>query len=113
MSYFRRLFGLPDKVCETCEVLKMQLAYTQRREQYLLDKLLEPKLEFDTPPVNNEPEPLIPKHVPWPVKREMLEQEDRARARVIREQAEKVKKDIEHLEKELGVKDAGQVSETV
>lgn len=124
MNWFHRLI-FNSKVCETCEVLKQQLAYSQQQNQYLLNKLINPiKLDESEKVQNEEIKPLVPKYIPWTVKRQMLEEEDRAKAKVIREHMErerelkqnsvKVQEDIKNLENELGVEsDASQISETI
>jgi len=107
-------FNKTEHVCDTYEVLKQQLAFVQQQNQYLLDKLLNP-IQSGSPENAKEEEskPLVPKHIPWSVKRQMLEEEDRAKAKVIRENLErereskvnlnKIKEDIKDLETELGV----------
>lgn len=98
---FRKWFGLPDPTCATCEVLREQLTMSERERRELLGKLLE----------KDKPEPLLsssnaedlrpftPQFVPWRVKQQMLEAEDRKRAELMRGKA----KEIEELEQELGV----------
>jgi hypothetical protein len=46
-----------------------------------------------------EMKPIIPQFTPWRVKQQMLEQEDRAKAVIMRNK----EKEIAELEKELGV----------
>jgi len=50
-------------------------------------------------------EPARPKFVPWNVRREMLENEDRQKAVLIRRQKEEQDKAIKNLEKKTGVSD--------
>lgn len=97
------------KVCQSCEVLKHQiemLNYTQR-------ELIKTLAEFNRPePIvthnQQEFEPVRPKTIPWQVKRQLLEEEDRARAKVIADnrkmQQEAKDNSVEKLEVELGVK---------
>ena len=111
MSWLHRLFN--PEVCETCEVLKQQLNFVQQQNQYLLNKLLIPSDSVDKLVESEEPKPLVPKYIPFSIKRQMLEEEDRAKAKIIRESFErereskknldKVKEDIKDLETELGV----------
>lgn len=52
------------------------------------------------------PESIIPKNIPWRVRREMLEAEDRAAVRLRAQKDEELKaqsQTTEELEKELGV----------
>jgi hypothetical protein len=67
--------------CESCEILKQQLEITNLEKNKLLGRLLEkpepevaPKLVEVTRPTN----------IPWNVRRQMLEAEDRERARLIK-----------------------------
>lgn len=90
-----KLFHLEPLPCSSCEVLKMQLALANEDREKLLDLILrknepivEEKKEVDLAA-------LKPKHIPWNVKRQMLESEDRERARLL--------KDAEKLEKELEI----------
>ena len=92
-------FGLSPDVCETCEILRFQLEESNRERKELLHKLLnkdEPK-----PPVFSEDElkPVQSQFIPWRVKQQMLEQEDR-RTMQLRKEKEN---EISQLEKELGV----------
>lgn len=103
MNFLGRFPQVQEKeVNETVEVLKQQLAYTQQQNQYLLNKLLEKPNELNSTE-ESEPEPLVPKFIPWTVKRQLLEEEDRAKAKVIREAKAKIDKDIKDLETELNV----------
>jgi len=91
-----------NKVCQSCETLKMQLSIANIEKQRLLDALL------DKPKVNIEPEKVLdhellkPKLKLWNVQRQLLEAEDRKKAEILRKKTE----DIAKLEKELGVSDA-------
>lgn len=89
-----------SKVCQSCETLKELLAAERYDKQQILNKLL------------REPEPVIenqapmeitrPKIMPWRVKRQLLEAEDRKKAELLRN-APKPDTDTADLEKELGV----------
>lgn len=105
-------FGLVDEtpVCNTCEVLREMLERSEHERRELLLKILE----------RDKPEPIIqqakkeeftpiqPHFVPWRVRREMLEQEDRHAASILRQR----QKDIEDLEKELEISHADATSAT-
>lgn len=108
--------------CKTCEVLRSQLDREIFEKQQLLNRFV---LIEKTPAVVSEsaPMPVMPKIVPWRVQRELLEQEDRAKAQAMRRHQEDVAKasvaksdemkknepiengsiSISELEKELGV----------
>ena len=89
------------QVCQSCETLKQQLEIVNYEKRELLNKLI------------REPEPLAqpdfsqmrPKAVPWNVRRQELEAEDRRKAQIIREKEKELKSisNVDDLEKELGV----------
>lgn len=88
------------KPCLSCDVLKMEVERLRMENTRLLDKILLP------PPVEpvrtfEESKAVLPKHVPWNVRRQMLEEEDKVKARIL-SQAPKPEP-TEELEKELGV----------
>lgn len=69
----------------------------ERRE--LLHRLIDVKPE---PPSVSETEkqvPIQPQFIPWRVRQQMLEQEDRKKAQLMKDK----KEEIEQLEKDLGV----------
>jgi hypothetical protein len=94
---------------------------SNRERKELLHKLLtkeqpEPLIEKSEPP-----QPIMPQFVPWRVRQQMLEAEDRKKAQLMRDKEveitaskQSVSKSIEDLEKELGVgeDDASQERET-
>jgi hypothetical protein len=88
-----------SKVCLSCETLKQQLERANYENQRLLDKLVftEPKVEVPQKPVDIS----APKNIPWNVRRQMLEIEDREKAKLIREAPKPIS--TEDLEKELDV----------
>jgi len=87
-----------SKVCESCETLKAQLALSNHEKERLLNRLLEKPNEnqvTSTPDVK----PLLPSSgIPWRVRRQALESEDREKAKLL-----KTKESVEDLEKELGI----------
>lgn len=85
-----------SRVCASCETLKEQLERTNHEKRQLLDRLLE-KPEKEAPPVLREISK--PVNIPWNVRRQMLESEDRERAKLIA----KAPISTEELEKELDV----------
>jgi hypothetical protein len=93
-------FGLEELPCNTCEVLRAQLDESNRERRELLNRLLEPP---KPEPLIKEPEefkPIQSTFVPWRVRQQMFEAEDRQKARLMKSK----KDEIEELEKELGVK---------
>jgi len=96
----RKLFGLTPVSCLTCEVLRDQLDKSEGERRDLLARLLEkdkPELPAQQPAEPNVP--ITPQHIPWRVKQQMLEQEDRQTARLMRDKA----REIADLEKELHI----------
>lgn len=88
-------------ICSSCEILKEQLAIANIDREKLLARLVDkPETPKDEPPI----EITKPRVMPWRVKRQLLEAEDREKARVLR-QAPKPD-DVSDLEKELGIVEA-------
>lgn len=92
-------FGLSDMPCDTCEVLRLQLDESNRERRELLNRLLDK--DKPEPQVKEEKEhvPIQPQFIPWRVRQQMLEAEDRKAASLMRDK----KQEIESLEKELGI----------
>lgn len=92
-------FGLSDAPCETCEILREQLHKSDAERRDLLQRLLEPA-KAEPPSVQSEEHVAItPPFTPWRVKQQMLEQEDRVKAKLMRDRT----KEIAELEKEVGI----------
>jgi hypothetical protein len=92
-------FGLEELPCDTCEVLREQLANSERERRELLNRLLEPS---KPEPPSTDPEelkPIMPQFIPWRIRQQMLEQEDRRAAKIMKDR----KAEIEQLEKEMGI----------
>ncbi len=93
-----------ETICQSCETLREQLAIANYEKSQVLNKLLK-----DPEPPTEKPvfEPTKPKMIPWNVRRQMLEREDREKARALRSaakpDAETEKKSTEELEKELDI----------
>jgi hypothetical protein len=88
--------------CETCEVLKMELASVKQERARLLDKLLNKDIEV---PVKEEEEaefkPLNRVHLPWKAKQQLLEKEDRANAALLRAKEKEMKNNQDPVIKTL------------
>lgn len=107
--------------CRSCETLREQLNMANHEKKVLLERLINPPMVVSDAPPLEIPSPIIPKIIPWAVKKQMLEQEDRAKAAAIRKVEEDRKKaeefkqknpskqsaelSIEELEKELAIGD--------
>lgn len=99
---FRKLFRLPEAHCESCDVLQKQLEVANYEKGQLLGHILDftkPKTEEKF--VTREIDPIRPRAMPFSVRRQMLEAEDRAKADILRKQQQ----DIENLERETGLTD--------
>jgi hypothetical protein len=96
-------FGL-DGSCQTCAVLRAQLEKSDRERSELLSRLLDKDKET---PEGGKPEELVPikpQFIPWRVRQQMLEAEDRKKAQLMKDkQNEMNDARISELEKELGV----------
>jgi len=113
------------RVCQSCETLKHQLEVANYEKKILLNQIIElNKPQIPIPPTQTmlNLDEIRPKTVPWNVRRQMLEEEDRKKAQVLRAVADEAKKatevkrgpsggvevniddSITQLEKELGIK---------
>jgi hypothetical protein len=96
------------RICESCETLKHQLEVVNYEKKQLLDRLLEKPAVVEQP---KEPIAITkPSHLPWAIKRQMLEAEDRERARLLREAPKP--QSTEELEKELDIATAEREAKT-
>jgi hypothetical protein len=120
-----KLFNLEPFPCATCEVLQIQLENAQRQNEKLLERLLAkdgPTGVPAEPPVSLEDmKPIGNQFTPWRVRQAHFEQEDRAKATILKknqEEIEAAKKrvvnattvaqqqaSIDKLEQELGIKE--------
>lgn len=116
LNFFHKLFNphcphcaeqkQEDKVCSSCETLKEQLAVANAEKKQLLDYVLMPDpntIHHSPEKDDDELQPIQPKVVPWRVRRQMLEDEDRKKALLEKEQKAEQAKAIAELEKNLGV----------
>jgi len=92
-------FGLTPASCLTCEVLRDQLDKSETERRQLLTRLLEKDKPEPLVVKEEEPVAIQPQFIPWRVRQQMLEQEDRKRAQLMRDK----QKEIEELEKELEI----------
>ena len=95
-------FGLDYSVpCDTCEVLRERLAQSDAERRDLLSRLLDRDKPEPSPVEKEELKPVQHQFVPWRVRQQMLEAEDRKKAELMRKKSE----EIDKLEEELGVKE--------
>lgn len=87
-----------EVLCKSCETLKAQLEISNYEKKQLLERILEkPVVEKNEPPV----QVTRPHNIPWNVRKQMMEAEDRERARIMREAPKPLTTD--ELEKELDI----------
>ena len=100
-----KIFGLEDDPCPSCEILRAQYEACNAERLDLLHRILDKDKEI--PSESKIPlEPIQPRFIPWHVRQQMLEKEDRIAAKLMREKVEEMNPVVEQLEKELGVSDA-------
>lgn len=101
--------SMENKVCQSCETLKMQLSIANSEKSQLLQSILslnKPAEVQTAPSVNYEN--IKKQAMPWNVRKAMLESEDRKAAQLIAEhkkQADEIAKDISKLEKEVNLEE--------
>lgn len=98
-----------NKICSSCETLRSLLESERYEKKQLLDLIVEKNKPIQEQAAPTNPEPIRPRFIPWDSRRQMLEQEDRAKAKIIQQQKEleeKIKNskvDVSDLEKEMGI----------
>lgn len=85
--------------CETCEVLREQLHRSEAERREILHRLLDKDKPEPVATATEEFEPIKPQYTPWRVRQQMLEQEDRKKAQLLKSRTE----EINELEKELEI----------
>lgn len=96
--------GLSEPPCLSCEILSRQLEKSESERKDLLNRLMDKGKPEPVVEKTEEHQPITPQFIPWRVRQQMLESEDRKSAQIARDR----KKEIAELEAELGVKDAVQ-----
>ena len=79
-------------VCKSCDTLRFQLELTQQQVKTLLDALTH-KDEVVPQQVSAELQPIMPRHVPWRVKQQMLESESRQAAAILKKKLDELNPD--------------------
>jgi hypothetical protein len=112
LDWYRELREI--RTCQNCDYLKTQIEIERQFNKVLFDKLTNKPTDIPTP-VQPVPDMIKPKFVPWRVRREMLENEDRRSAQVLKQReselnrvqsdpiASKDDPDVIALEKEIGL----------
>lgn len=90
--------------CKTCVILREQINAERQSNKNLIQAIIDinkpQKIEQIEPEIDYRQ---VRKTVPWKVRREMMEGEDKVKAQRIREQAVNQNKSVEEIEKELGI----------
>lgn len=92
-----------SKVCASCETLRSQLERLTFENDRLLSKLIDKPSEVQ---IQQPIEVTKPRMIPWKLRQQMLESEDRERAKLMKDAPKPstgTSSSIEDLEKELGV----------
>lgn len=98
-NWLREWYEIREVRCKSCETLIKQLEIANYEKKQLLDRILEKPTIIEKSPTNEVIIP--PRNVPWNVRRQMMEAEDREKARLMREVAKPIS--TEDLEKELDI----------
>ena len=102
-----KLFNIEERPCESCETLRMQLAIVNREKEQMLQTILSFGKPAIVEPVNVNYDEIKTRPMTWTMRRQMLEAEDRAAARIIADRGnvkgDKIAEDIAKLEQELGI----------
>lgn len=86
--------------CNTCEELKSLLATEKHEKKLLLDSILalhKPHVEQITIKEQETPQPVGNRRAPWRVRQEMLENEERARLKIIHDKNNELEKELNVL----------------
>lgn len=92
--------------CESCETLRVELGKERREKEMLLQYIITPKDWTPSQPKTEDvPMPVLRGHVPWRVRQQQLEAEDRKeKSRIMEEFRARVDPaKTEQLEKEMGI----------
>ena len=104
VRFYRWMMKEPEP-CQNCDMLRTMLASEQYEKKQLLNTILEmgkPNIEIPPTEAERDLKPVQVRHIPWRVRQQMLEQEDRVKAEIIRKK-KKEEEDIAKLEKEMKV----------
>jgi translation initiation factor 2B subunit (eIF-2B alpha/beta/delta family) len=99
------------EVCQSCETLREQLSLERQTNSKLMDRLLEkPEKVVDAPP-QMVTRPTLGRHAPWRVRQQLLQTEDKERAKLLRDAPQPATTDVAELEKELNIASANRAAE--
>jgi len=100
---------ITESHCENCDTLRIQVEQLRLDNKMLLDRLLEKPAEREpaSPEVFTPIKTSASRHTPWSVRRQMLETEDREKAKLLKnapKPADAVSdEDVKELEREVGI----------
>lgn len=116
MNIIKRLIekwaGLEPEVCLGCETLKVELSAARDNNDRLTQALIDstkPQVITQVVEPQEDLKPISSKSLPWRARQQALENEDRQRARILRDHA---KQATEELERKVGL-DASRQTEEV
>jgi hypothetical protein len=96
-----------NKVCDSCQTLTRQLEIANNLNEKLMDRLTAPPVVQEHVPLQGKDMQTVrPRAIPWNIRKQMLEAEDRKKADLLRQAPkpiESVPASTEQLERELGV----------
>lgn len=84
-----KLFGLNPVVCQSCETLRIVLDRQLDINRELTQSIIKPVEPIQTRP-NETMNPIAPNYMPWRVRQQMLQNEDRAKAAILRKTNEEL-----------------------
>lgn len=94
-----KIFRLEPPHCLVCDALREQLTNSERERRELLQRVLAPSVPEPVEEAKEELKPIQSQFVPWRVRQQMLEAEDRHKASLLKNK----QKEISALEEELGI----------
>jgi hypothetical protein len=90
-----KLFNLTPQVCQSCESLKLMLDRQLDINRELTNSIISQTKVQPEPIQSNETfKPISPLHTPWRVRQQLLENEDRAKAAIMRKTNEELEQAI-------------------
>ena len=114
MEFKERKLGLPrnsePEICQSCEVLKELLIQSESQKMRILDKALKEPTQMIEPPQVAPPIAIKSAALPWRIRQQHLEREDRHKAQLLKDapKPNPITTDAEMKEFEKELKDAEQ-----
>jgi hypothetical protein len=97
-----------DKICSSCEILKSSLATLTDENRRLMSVITNKPEKTEPVQDTRELKPVMPRNLPFSMRRQMLEAEDRAAAKLLKNNPTSPGKieGVDELEKELDIAQA-------